>query len=86
MSVPRIRVHIDELALRGYAPGDSAAIGAALRGHLAELIKADGAPPLPAAGGQVPLLQARATRATATADAVTIGRDIATAINRALRR
>ena len=45
MTPARIEVVIEELVLHGFAPGDHAALGAALESELARLLTAEGLPP-----------------------------------------
>jgi hypothetical protein len=50
---PNIELHIEELVLHGFAPGDRHRIGEAVRRELARLLAEQGVPPGLSRGGEV---------------------------------
>jgi hypothetical protein len=51
-----IELHIEELILHGFAPGDGHRIGAAVEAELTRLFVEQGVPPSLAQGGEMPRL------------------------------
>ncbi|HEX5870551.1 MAG TPA: hypothetical protein VFY65_09055 [Longimicrobium sp.] len=78
---PRIRVHIGRLVLDGIdlGPADRPLVRAALEAELVRLLGEGGIAPDYAAGGATPRLRAPAV-VDASADAASLGRQIANAV------
>jgi hypothetical protein len=79
-----LHVHIEELVLRGFAPGDRARIGEAVRVELGRLFRESGVPPALAAGGAADRLRAGAFDTGTTARPESTGGQIAAAVYRGL--
>jgi hypothetical protein len=79
-----LRVHIDELVLHGFAPGDRARIGDAVQSELARLFRETGVPPGLSDGGGADRLTAGSFHASASARPETTGGQIAAAVYRGL--
>ena len=75
-----LRLHIDELVLHGFAPGDRARIADALQVELAQLFTHGGVPPALASGGAVERINAGTFHTAGTARAETTGAQIAHAV------
>lgn len=80
MNGARVRLQIDQLALHGFAPGDDAAIAAALQDHLGALLWTEEIPALLRQGGHTTTLSGGDIGATASSDPVAAGHEIARAI------
>ena len=80
----RIRVHIEDLVLHGFAPGDRLRIADALQAGLADILTTRGliVPP----GGEVPVarLDGGTIRVGPGAGAGAVGGQLATALHRSL--
>lgn len=77
MRPANIELHIEELVLRGFAPGDRYRIGEALEAELQRLFAEQGAPPSLMQGGEVGHLDGGAFEAPRAAGAEAIGVRIA---------
>lgn len=77
---PRVELRIDELVLRGYAPGTRWRVGAAVEAELRRLLAEGGLPPALAGGGRVERLDGGACRAAPGATPEAAGAQIARAI------
>jgi hypothetical protein len=75
-----LRLHIDELVLHGFAPGDRARVADALQVELARLFTDGGVPPALASGGSVDRLNAGAFHTPTAAQPETTGTRIADAV------
>jgi len=85
MNKPSVRLHIDELALHGFAAHDAARIAASLREHLALLINEDGMPAQAASARYLARVVLPASSLAPERDPTAIGRELATAIFGRLR-
>lgn len=79
-----LHVHIGELVLHGFAPGDRARIGEAVRVELGRLFRESGVPPALAEGGAADRLAAGSFDTGATARPESTGGQIAAAVYRGL--
>jgi hypothetical protein len=77
---PNIELHIEELVLDGFAPGDRQRIGAAVQHELARLLAERGAPPGWEQGGAGARMGAGTMRLTAGAKPEAIGAQVARAV------
>jgi hypothetical protein len=85
MTGPLLRVRIERLVLEGVDAGDGAAVARALEAELAGRLAGGSVPPLLAAAGDHPRLQAPAVQLDpATAPGV-LGRRVAAALHAGLR-
>ena len=75
-----IHLHIEELVLHGFAPGDRARIGDAMQRELARLFADAGVPPALANGGAVERLNAGTFEAGTTTRPETTGARVAQAV------
>jgi hypothetical protein len=80
----RIRVHIEELVLHGFAPGDRLRIADALQAGLADLLAVRGLSVPPARDTTVARLDAGTIRISPGAGAGAIGGQLARALHRGL--
>jgi len=87
---PNIKLHIDELVLHGFAPGDRYAIAAAVERELAQLFTADQGPAALShsltGNSDVPRLPAGSFQVAFGANAGSIGVQIAQAIHGGLTK
>ena len=81
-----VELHIDELVLHGFAPGDSYRIGAAVERELSRLFAERGTPPSLARGGSTNRLDGGAFEAKPDSRAEAIGARVARAVYGGLRR
>jgi hypothetical protein len=79
-----LHVHIEELVLHGFAPGDRAAIGETVQAELGRLFRESGVPPALAEGGAADRLAAGSFETGATARPESTGGQIAAAVYRGL--
>jgi hypothetical protein len=86
MSSTRIELHIDELALHGFPPGDRYRIAEGLEHELARLIAAHGVPALLGHATRVTMLDGGSFSLQANAGAARIGGQVAQAIYEGMRR
>jgi hypothetical protein len=77
MSPANIELHIEELVLHGFAPGDRYRVGEALEQELQRLFAERGAPPSLTQGGEIEHLDGGAFEAPHSAGAEAIGARIA---------
>jgi hypothetical protein len=75
-----LHLHIEELVLHGFAPGDRARIGEAVRVELGRLFRESGVPPALAEGGAADRLAAGSFHTGATVRPETTGGQIAAAV------
>lgn len=75
-----IELHIEELVLHGFAPGDRYRIGAGVEAELARLFAEQGSLPSLAQGGEVAYLDAGAFEAAPGSRAEAIGIQVARAV------
>ena len=83
---PHLELHIEELVLHGFAPGDRHRIGAAVERELARLFAERGVPPLLAQGGEVARLEGGAFEVAADARPTAIGVQVAQSVYGGLNR
>ena len=86
MRQANIELHIEELVLHGFAPGDRYHIGEAVERELQRLFAEHGAPPSLAQGGEMGRLDGGAFGAPAGSKADQIGGQVGKAIYGALHR
>ena len=86
MNGGEIDLHIEELVLHGFPPGDRNAIAEALRVELARLLAQHGVPPSLATGGEMPHADAGAFDLRPGTRADVLGAQIAGAIHGGLNR
>jgi hypothetical protein len=79
-----LHVHIEELVLHGFEPGDRARIGEAVRVELGRLFRESGVPPALERGGASDRLAAGSFDTRATARPESTGGQIAAAVYRRL--
>jgi hypothetical protein len=79
-----LHVHIEELVLHGFASGDRARIGEAVRVELGRLFRETGVPPALAVGGTADRLAGGSFATGATARPESTGGQIAAAVYRGL--
>jgi hypothetical protein len=79
-----LHLHIEELVLHGFAPGDRARIADALQRGLAQLFTEAGIPPALARGGGVDRMNAGSVPTATAAPPETTGAGIARAVYGAL--
>lgn len=75
-----IRLHIEQLVLEGFAPGDSRGLAAAVEAELARLLAEQGVPPGLAAGGRIPSLDGGSFPVTVGARPQQVGVQVARAV------
>jgi len=81
---PSIDLHIEELALHGFSPGDRYRIGDAVERELARLLAEQGVPPSLAQGFEVARMDGGAFEVQPQARPETIGAQVAQAVYRGL--
>jgi hypothetical protein len=79
-----VHVHIEELVLHGFAPGDRARIGEAVQAELGRLFQESGVPPALAEGGTTDRLAAGSFDTGAAARPESTGGQIAAVVYRGL--
>ncbi len=82
----RFELHIEELVLHGFAPGDRYRLGEAVERELLRLFAERGAPPWLSRGGQVDRLDAGLLSAMPGAGPGVLGAQVAQAVYAALTR
>lgn len=75
-----VELHIEELVLHGFAPGDRYRIAEAVQGELARLFTEQGAPPSPLADVAVARLDGGAFEVSPSSKPEAVGRRVAQAI------
>jgi hypothetical protein len=75
-----VELHVEELVLRGFAPGDRSRIGRALERELARLFAERGAPPALSQGREVARLDGGAFEVAPGDGAEVIGAGVARAV------
>jgi len=80
MMPPNIELHIEELMLEGFAPGDRLAIGAALVRELMRLFAEKGTPPGWQSGAALPRVDAGSITLSPEAKPDAIGGQVARAV------
>lgn len=83
---PDIEMHIEELVLHGFPPGDRLRIGEAVERELARLLGVRGLPPSFAQGGQISLLDGGTFEATSREQPEIIGARVARAVYQCLEQ
>ena len=81
-----VELHIEELVLHGFAPGDRYRIGDAVERELSRLFAEQGTPPALARGGDIGRLDGGSFEAKPGSRAETIGIQAAQAVYGGLRR
>ena len=80
MKARSVELHIEELVLHGFAPGDRHRIGDAFERELARLLAEHGVPPSLAEGFESPHLDAGAFNFAPNSGAEAIGAEVARAV------
>ncbi len=83
---PSMALHIEELVLHGFAPGDRQRLGEALQRELTRLLAGGGRPGWLAQGGEVARLDGGELTLTPGTPAETVGARVARAVYRGLKR
>jgi hypothetical protein len=86
MKPQNVELHIEELVLRGFAPGDSYRIGEAVERELARLFDEQGVPPSLIQGSEVAWLDGRAFKVVSGSKPDAIGAQVAQAVFGGLSR
>jgi hypothetical protein len=86
MRPANVELHIEELVLHGFAPGDRYRIGEAVERELQRLFAEQGAPPSLLRGGEIGRLDGGAFGAPAGSKADQIGGQVGKAVYGALNR
>ncbi len=81
-----IELHIEELALHGFEPGDRYRIAQAVQVELARLFTEEGLPPSLAQGGEVARLDGESFETTPGSTAETVGGQVARALYGGLKQ
>ncbi len=81
-----VELHIDELILDGFAPGDHSLVGEAVERELARLLAVQGVPPALSQGREVAWLDGGAFEVTPGSPAETTGVQVAKAVYGGLTR
>jgi hypothetical protein len=79
-----VELHVGQLVLEGFRPGDRHRIGAAMERELARLMSEHGVPAALGAGGEVPVLRAPAAALPADASPSILGARLARSVYGAL--
>jgi hypothetical protein len=82
MRPANVNVHIEELVLHGFAPGDRHRVATALQAELTRLLAETGAPPAWSRNAEIPRLDAGAIDAAPSSRPETVGAHAARAIHR----
>ncbi|WP_298734394.1 hypothetical protein [uncultured Chitinophaga sp.] len=77
---PNIELHIEELVLHGFLPGDRQRIGLAVQQELSRLFTEQGLPPGLSSGGAVPSLDAGSFQHAPHATPNVVGQQIANTV------
>ena len=77
---PNIELHIEELVLHGFQPGDRQRIGLAVQQELTRLFTEQGLPPGLSSGGAVPSLDAGSFNHAPNAKPAAVGQQIANSV------
>lgn len=77
---PNIELHIEELVLHGFAPGDRSRIGEAVEGELTRLLTERGVPPFLMRGGETGRLDVGTFEVTSGSRAEKLGSQVAQAV------
>jgi hypothetical protein len=83
---PNIELHIEELVLHGFAPGDRHCLGEAVQRELARLLAEQGVPSGLAQGGEAPRLDGGSFRIDGGGKPEATGARVARAVYRGLKR
>lgn len=86
MRPARLELHIEELVLHGFAPGDRQAVADALQGELARLFAERGLPSALAQRGEVTRLDAGSFPVAPRSGAAAVGAQVAQAVHGGLSR
>jgi hypothetical protein len=86
MTPKKIELHIEELALHGFAPGDRYRIAEAVERELTQLFTEQGLPPSLMKGGSIDKLDGGAFNMAPSSKAGVIGVQVARAVYGGLRR
>jgi hypothetical protein len=82
----KIDLHVEQLVLEGFRPGDRHRIGAAVQSELARLLTEGGLPSGLAHGADLPRLDGGSFEARPGARPETVGRQVASAVHGGLKR
>jgi hypothetical protein len=80
MKPENVELHIEELLLRGFAPGDRYRIGEAVERELTRLIDEQGVPPSLARGSEIERLNGGAFKVASGSKPEAIGAQVARAV------
>ncbi len=86
MKPENVELQVEELVLRGFAPGDRYRIGEAVERELAQLFEEQGMPPSLAQGSEVASLDGEAFEVASGSKPEAIGAQVAQAVFRGLSR
>lgn len=86
MKPVNVELHIEELVLQGFAPGDHDRIGAAVERELTRLLAGQSVPGWLTRGGEIARLDAGAFEMRSDSSAETIGGQVAQAVYRGIHR
>jgi hypothetical protein len=84
MKAPSIDLHIEELVLRGFEPGEEGRIGQAVQREMARLLAEGNVPPSLAQGGEIAHLDGGTFDVAPGSGAEAIGAQVAQAVYRGL--
>jgi hypothetical protein len=82
---PNIELHIEELVLHGFQPGDRQRIGLAVQQELTRLFTEQGLPPGLSSGGAIPSLDAGSFQHAPNAKPPAVGQQIANTVYTGLK-
>ena len=77
---PSVRLHIEELVLHGFAPGDRHRIGEAMQRELTRLFTEEGTPPALTKSAEIDRLDGGTFQTTGTAKPEATGAQVARAV------
>ena len=80
MTTPNIELHIEELVLHGFTPGDRYSIGAAVERELTRLFGEQGIPPSLMSGGEIARLNGGSFTVAHGSKAEVIGTQVAQSV------
>jgi hypothetical protein len=83
---PGIELHVQELVLHGFAPGDRSRLGRAVQRELARLLAEQGVPPSLARGAEIERVDGGSLEVASGAAAERIGAQVAQAVYGGLAR
>jgi hypothetical protein len=86
MNRANVELHIEELVLHGFAPGDRYRIGDAIQVELARLIAEQGIPPSFVNGGEIDRIDAGGFEMASGSRGETVGGQIARSVHGGLAR